>query len=76
MPLHSINLDEETEKIYKKVNKARKYGWFSREIQELLKTKYGTDKKILIQMLNDIQNQRTKLEDQGRGLAKRINKVK
>lgn len=75
MPKHTINLDNESQKIYRKINKLRKYGWFSRDIQNLLKIKYGTSKKILVQILNDKQKQRNKLDDDIKKIAKRINKL-
>ncbi len=72
----SISLDKETEKIIKKVNRLRKYGWLSKDIRDFLKHKYGADKAILVQLLQDKQKQRDKLEEQIKELAKRINKVK
>ena len=48
-----INLDKESEKIFKKINKLKPYGWISKEFQELLKTKYGIDRKILAQLAEE-----------------------
>ena len=72
----TINLDKISSKIYRKINKLRPYGWLSRDVQELLKSKYGVDKEILTTILNEKQKQRNRLDDEIRDLAKKINKIK
>ena len=72
----SISLDKESAKIVKKLNKIRPYGWLSKDFRDFLKTRFGTDKKILISLLNDLQKQRDKTDDKIKELAKKINKLK
>ena len=72
----SVSLGKATEKIYKRINKIRKYGWFSKDVQQMLIKKYGEEKKELITELTELQTQRNKLEEQIKQLAKRINKIK
>ena len=72
----SANLDKESEKIYNKINRTRLYGWFSKDVNLMLKLKYDTDKKQLIQKLQDKQEKRNKLDDKIKEIAKQINRMK
>lgn len=72
----TIVLDKVTEQIFKKINKLNSYGWPSREFREFLKLKYGTDRKIIRQLISDNQKQIDELYHQNRELAKKINKIK
>lgn len=72
----SVSLDKATERIYKRINKIRDYGWFSKDVQQMLIKRYGEEKKELIAELNQKQLERNKLEEQIKQLAKRINKIK
>ncbi len=72
----SVALNKETEKIYNKINKLRKYGWFSKDVRQMLINKYGNEKDILVQQLTENQKEINKLYGQNKELAKKINKVK
>ena len=72
----TVNLDEISSRIYTKVKKLRRYGWLSRDVQDMLKEKYGKDKKLLSQVLYDEQKKRDKHDEKIRKLAKKINKLK
>ena len=72
----SVSLGKATERIYKRINKIRKYGWFSKDVQQMLTKRYGEEKKELLAELNQKQEDRNKLEEQIKQLAKRINKIK
>ena len=71
----SANLDKATGKIYKQIAKLRKYGWFSKDVQEMIKNKYE-GKKTLITQLSEITEERDKIEEQMKEIAKKINKIK
>jgi len=70
----SANLEKQAKRIYYQITKLRKKGWFSSDITEMLITKYGEERKILIEQLNELTQERDKLEEQMKELAKRINK--
>lgn len=72
----SANLDKQARKIYVKINKLRKKGWFSSDISVMLVKKYGEEKKFLIEELNEKSQERNKLDEQIKTLAKKINKIK
>ena len=72
----SANLDKQTERIYRKIVKLRKYGWFSKDVQQMLVKKYGEERQIMIEQLNELTQERDKLEEQMKELAKKINKIK
>ena len=48
----SANLEKQARKIYLKINKLRKKGWFSQDISQMLIRKYANEKDILIRQLN------------------------
>lgn len=72
----SANLGKATARIYKKISQLRKYGWFSKDVQQMLIKKYGEERKILIEQINELTKERNKLDNQIKQLAKRINKIK
>ena len=72
----SVSLDKISQKIYDKINKQRNYGWFSKDVQEMLRQKYGTDKKQEVQELLRMQEQLKKLDEEVRAKAKKISKMK
>lgn len=72
----SANLDKQTERIYRKITKLRKKGWFSKDVQQMLIKKYGEERHILIEQLNELTEERDKLEGQMKELAKKVNKTK
>jgi|TARA_Y100000310_G_scaffold344207_1_gene455731 hypothetical protein len=74
--IKSVNLGKRTSKIFNKVNRLRRYGWFSKDVQEMLIRKYGEEKKLLFTELNDKQKQRDRLEEDIKKIAKRINKCR
>lgn len=72
----SVSLDTESEKIYERISKRRPYGWFSKDVQEMLKKKYGSKKSQLIDEINFLQNKRDRIEDRIKEIAKKVNKMK
>jgi len=74
--IKSVNLDKRTSKIFNRVNRKRRYGWFSQDVQQMLIKKYGEEKKILLSELNDKQKERDKIEEDIKQIAKRLNKAK
>ena len=72
----SANLSEKSIKIYKKISKIRPYGWFSKDINEMIEKKYGNEKKELIAELNELQKKRDEIEAEIKALAKKINSLK
>lgn len=72
----SCNLEKQAKKIYLKITKVRKKGWFSQDITEMLINKYGSDKKQMLEQIKDNQKQVDKLHKENRELAKKVNKIK
>ena len=74
--IKSVNLDKVSAKLFKKITKERKYGWFSKDVQQMIKAKYGIDKKFYVELLNDKQKERDVIEKQIKEIAKKINRLK
>ncbi len=72
----SSNLDKASAKIYKRINKIRGYGWFSKDVQNMLKRRYGEEKKELLAELSEETIKRNQCDDKIKTLAKKINKIK
>ena len=72
----SISLDKISEKIYKRINKIRPYGWFSKDVQQMLEKKYDSEKKELVTELNELQKKRDDIETKIKALARKINSIK
>ena len=70
----SAHLDKQTERIYRKITKLRKYGWFSKDVQQMLIKKYGEERQIMIEQLNELTEERNKLDEKIKELAKKVNK--
>ena len=72
----SANLERQAKKVYLELKKLRKKGWFSRDVSDMLIEKYGQDKKIYCETINENQKQINKLYDENKTLAKKINKLR
>ena len=72
----SISLDKESSKIFERINKKRPYGWFSKDVQDFLKKKYGSQKSQLIDEINFLQAKRDRIEERIKEIAKKVNKMK
>lgn len=72
----SANLDKISEKIYKKIDKIRPHGWFSKDVQLMLQNKYSSEKKVLVEELIDLQKKRDELELEIKAKARKINSIK
>lgn len=72
----SVSLDKTAAKIYNRINKIRNYGWFSKDVQQMLEKKYGNEKKELVAELNELQKKRDDIELEIKALARKINSIK
>ena len=72
----SVALDKDTEHIYNKLNKARPYGWFSKDIRAILIGKYGFEKNLLIEKIHKNQEKIEELYRKNKEMAKKAAKLK
>ena len=72
----SANLNKEAERIYRQINKLRKYGWFSKDVQEMLQKKYGNEKNKLLTRMSDLDKEEEKITNEKQDIAKKLNKLK
>ncbi len=74
----SANLSDIAFIIFKKLEKTKPYGWFSKFVSEKLVEHYHKDfeLKINIEYLNDITNKRNKLDEEIQRVKKKIRRCK
>ena len=71
----SANLEKQASKIYLKISKIRKKGWFSKDISDLLIRKYANEKDVLLEQLKDNQKEINRLYNKNTEIAKKIKKT-
>ena len=76
MMIVSANLETKARKIYLKINKLRKKGWFRQDKSAMLIKKYADEKDVMVEILNEKQKERNKLDNEIRSLAKKVNHIK
>ena len=77
-PIVSANLSEIAFLIYKKVNRVRDKGWFSKFVSESLVDKYGKDfeQNINKDFLVELQERRNKIEEEIKKVVEKLRKVR
>lgn len=73
----TVNLSQIAFSVYKKVIPNKQYGWFSKFVSEQLIEHYGKsfEKKIIVERLVQVQDERDKLEKEIEKLGKRLEKI-
>ena len=72
----SANLRGQALKIYNKINKLRKKGWFSKDISVMLVKNYANEKDIIVQQIKDNQKEIDRVYKQNQDLAKKLRGIK